>query len=163
MTSADFRARPEFIQGRNGEQLVAEFLKAKGYYVIPSYDYSGEDNNKAPKLQGLRLAYVIPDLDVCREGLRRWVEVKTKTEATYYRKKKELQHGIDKRHFEQYQIVQAETGCEVSLGIYELNPRPVLLIASIDDLNEYLCHEATSSDGSRMLYWDRHVFYCYEL
>lgn len=158
----DFRERPEFKLGNNGERFVAEFLQEKGYYVIPSYDYSGEDNNKAPKMQGKKTAYVIPDLDICRAGLRRWVEVKTKTEATEFKKTGELQHGIDVRHFESYLRVQDESGNEVYLAIYELTPRPVILIASLAHLEANVDHHGTSR-GAKMLYWDRKVFHIYDL
>lgn len=158
----EFRERPEFILGSNGERLVAEFLQEKGFYVIPSYDYSGEDSNKAPKMQGKKTAYVIPDLDICRAGLRRWVEVKTKTEATLFGKTGELQHGIDVRHFESYLSVQNESGNEVYLAIYELTPRPVILIASLATLEANVDHRGTSR-GAKMLYWDRKVFHVYDL
>jgi len=158
----EFHERPEFILGSNGERLVAEFLQEKGFYVIPSYDYSGEDNSKAPKMQGKKTAYVIPDLDICRAGLRRWVEIKTKTEAVPFRKTGELQHGIDVRHFESYLKVQSESGNEVFLAIYELTPRPVILIASLAHLEANVDHRGTSL-GSPMLYWDRKVFQIWDL
>ena len=160
--TTDFRQRPEFKLGRSGERRVADFLQEKGFYVIPSYDYSGEDDDKAPRMQGKKTVYVIPDLDICRAGLRQWVEVKTKTRATHYRKTDQLQHGIDERHFAAYRAVQAESGCEVFLAIYELTPRPVVLVASIDDLDGLVDHHGTSN-GSRMLYWDRRVFREYDL
>lgn len=162
MATLDFRQRPEYIRGRTGEQRVAEFLQQRGFYVIPSYDYSGEDNNKAPKLQGKQTAYVIPDLDVCRAGLRRWVEVKTKSEATLWRKTNQLQHGIDERHFNAYLAVQQETGSDVHLAVFELTPREVVLIASLERLAASIDHRGTSK-GAKMIYWDRSVFHEYEL
>jgi hypothetical protein len=53
----DFRQRQEFKKGRSGEQKIAEVLRRRGWYIIPSYDYSGEDGNKAPRLQGLSDAF----------------------------------------------------------------------------------------------------------
>src|SRR5690606_40649353 len=80
---AAFREKEEFRRGRNGERLVAELLQSRGWYVIPSYDYSGEDGDKPPRLQGAVDAFPLPDLDVARDGQRRWAEVKTKKRADY--------------------------------------------------------------------------------
>lgn len=159
MTS--FRERPEFIQGRTGEQRVARFLQERGYFVIPSYDYSGEDNNKAPKMQGAKTAYVIPDLDVCREGRRRWVEVKTKTRADFTRVTGRLEHGLQRAHFDAYISVQQQTGCEVSIAILELQPIERLLVAPVDQLAP-LARQATMQ-GKPMLFFPRAAFYEYDL
>jgi len=105
---------------------VADFLKNKGWFVIPSYDYSGEDGNKAPKLQGLNKNFVIPDLDISKEGKRKWAEVKTKTSASYTRITNQYEHGIPLRHFEHYQEVEKITGCEVWLFVYELEAETLL-------------------------------------
>ena len=86
---------------------------------MPSYDYSGEDNNKAPRLQGLAHGLAIPDLDVSKDGRRFWVEVKTKTRSNEYRKQGILKHGIHVSHFEQYLEVERITGTAVWLVIYE--------------------------------------------
>lgn len=128
-----FRDTEEFKRGRRGEQVVSELLKACGYYIIPSYDYGGEDGDKAPKLQGAQHGYAVPDLDAAHSGRRRWVEVKTKTHAIEYRKKKELRHGIENRLLEHYREVQRITGCPVDICIYELSSGDILK-ASIDAL-----------------------------
>ncbi len=49
-----FRERKEVLKGRSGEHLIAAAaaLQTKGWYVIPSYDYIGEKQDKAPKLKG---------------------------------------------------------------------------------------------------------------
>ena len=75
-----FRDTEEFKRGQSGERVVAGILMNRGWFVVPSYDYSGEDGNKAPKMQGADLSLVIPDLDIARGGDRRWIEVKTKLE-----------------------------------------------------------------------------------
>src|SRR5690606_34450197 len=75
-----FRETAEFQRGRTGERLVAELLQSRGWYVIPSYDYSGEDGDKPPRLQGLREAFPVPDLAIARDGIRSWAGVKTKAE-----------------------------------------------------------------------------------
>lgn len=122
-----FRERPEYKRGRTGERLVAELLQQRGWFVLPSYDYSGDDGNKAPRLQGLEIAYVVPDLDVCKNGVRRWVEVKTKWKADYTRITRRDEHGFDLLHYHHYRAVRDKTGCEVWICVYEESTRLALI------------------------------------
>lgn len=130
-----FRESPSFIRGRRGEQLIKRWLQKRGWWVIPSYDYTGENDDKAPRMQGLSSSLVIPDLDIAKDGLRRWAEVKTKTKALEWRKTGELQHGIDLRHYEEYLKVQSLSGTHVWLFIVEENTQTILA-ESLDRLGE---------------------------
>ena len=134
MSLPSFRKTPEYQLGHTGELLVAQQLQAIGYFVLPSYDYSGEDGNKAPRLQGKLAAYVIPDLDVAREGKRLWVEVKTKTASSPGKISGKLEHGIPLRHLEHYLQVQRITGCKVHVAVYERSTGEVL-VAKADDID----------------------------
>ena len=60
---------------------MSDQLQARGWHVIPSYDYSGEDGCKAPRMQGVDSWFTLPDLDIARNGKRFWVEVKAKGKA----------------------------------------------------------------------------------
>jgi hypothetical protein len=135
MIQTNFRETREWLKGHNGELLVAKMLQDKGWFVIPSYDYSGEDNNKAPKLQGLSACYVIPDLDISKDGRRMWAEVKTKSEPTFTRITQRYEHGIPRRHYLHYLKVQEVTGCDVWLFIYEESSGEVLC-GAINALSE---------------------------
>src|SRR5260221_11628366 len=64
------RETAEFRRGRNGERIVASILMRSGWLVVPSYDYSGEDNNQAPRMAGDGAVLVIPDPDACKRGRR---------------------------------------------------------------------------------------------
>lgn len=121
-----FRASEKFIKGQSGELQVAGLLQARGWYIIPSYDYSGDAGNKAPRLQGQRLSFVVPDLNIAREGKRLWAEVKTKAAATFTHITRQLEHGIPTRHLQDYLKIQEITGCEVWLFIFEEDTRAVL-------------------------------------
>lgn len=134
MSRVAFRETETWQKGHNGERRVAQLLKERGWYVIPSYDYSGEDGDKAPKLEGLRDGFPVPDLDIAKDGERRWAEVKTKTAASYTRVTGRLEHGIPKRHYWAYKRVQEITGSEVWLFIYEEQTGDVLC-ARLDDLD----------------------------
>jgi len=146
---------PEFLRGRNGEQLVAELVMRRGGFVIPSYDYSGSDN-KAPRMQGLRDSHILPDLDVSKRGTRVWIEVKTKAAASYTRITKRLEHGIHRRHWDEYRKVQQITGTPVWLVIYEEATGDVLAQA-MDELDG--CRrEAKGMAPGGMVFFPRDAF-----
>jgi hypothetical protein len=125
-----FRDTDEFKRGSTGERIVATYLQKRGYYVIPSYDYSGNDGDKAPKLQGLLHSHVIPDLDIAKGGKRKWCEVKTKRAATWTRITQQWEHGIPKRHLDAYLQVEAITGTDVFLVVYEESTGVLLRISA---------------------------------
>lgn len=152
MARVAFHERPEFIRGRQGEQMVATWLRERGWYVIPSYDYSGSNRDKAPKLQGIADGFPVPDLDVAKAGDRRWVEVKTKERPTEFRKTGSLDHGIE--HYDDYVRVAAETGTEAWLAIFELSTGH-LLAQSFAGLGE---PRRSILNGKRMAYWPRSRF-----
>lgn len=154
----DFKDRPEFLRGRSGERVVADWLQARGWWIVPSYDYSGEDDNKAPKLQGLDEGLVIPDLDIARHGKRMWAEVKTKAAATFYRKLQRDEHGINRRLWCHYHRVQEITGTHVWVFVVEETTQ-MLLAESLDILDR----DKREYDGGKMgrggmVFWPRSSF-----
>lgn len=157
----DFRERPEFKFGNSGERLVANWLKNNDVYVIPSYDYSGDDGAKAPRLQGLVRSYVIPDLDTAKSGVRRWVEVKTKSRPDLSRVTNTWDHGIEERLLLNYQTVQEITGTEAWVCIYEHEACKVLL-APVDYVLTEMAREPKRrrrmNDGKIGIYIDRELF-----
>lgn len=154
--NVSIRTTEKFQRGRNGERLVADALKERGWMVIPSYDYSGEDDH-APRMEGQAAAYILPDLDICRKGQRRWAEVKTKHAPSLGRISGKLEHGIPLRHFHHYQSVQRETGTEVWLFIYEEAARK-LIFEKLDNLGEGRVSNASSMSRGGMIYWTRDKF-----
>src|SRR3972149_1435615 len=97
VSTRPFKETEKYKKGHTGEKIVTEMLQKRGWYVIPSYDFSGPNDDKAPKLQGLGNGFVLPDLDISRNGKRKWAEVKTKDEATFTRITQKLEHGIPLR------------------------------------------------------------------
>lgn len=146
--------RDEFKRGQAGELIVADWLKSRGCYVIPSYDYAGSDGSKAPRLAGLWAGYPIPDLDVSRNGNRFWVEVKTKEAPVLWRKTNELRHGIELRLLEHYQTVEVISGSSCYLFIFEELTR-WLLCQRLSELRE---PSIGTDRGTRMAYWPRARF-----
>lgn len=151
------RETEKFKRGQNGERVVANLLKQRGWFVIPSYDYSGEDGNKAPKMEGCTAALVIPDLDIAKAGERRWAEVKTKALATLHRKTGVLEHGIPVRHWHHYQQVEAETGCPVWIFIYEESTGAVMC-AEMRALGGGRVYDGPKMSRGGMVFWPRDRF-----
>jgi len=100
---------------RESEEMVGAFLRSRGWWCIPTYDFSGKGDNKAPKLLAPvgEPSLVLPDLQCFRDGERRWYEVKRKSSAASYRIGGYPTTGISQRHFDQYLRVQDETRSEV--------------------------------------------------
>lgn len=152
-----FYQTENWIKGHNGERLIGDLLREGDWYVIPSYDYSGEDD-KAPRLQGLKECLVIPDLDICKNGTRRWAEVKTKTKADWTHITQRLEHGFPLRHYQDYFKVQRETGTEVWLFIYEESTGDVLY-AKINDLDSIKrIYDGDKMDRGGTVFFPRDAF-----
>jgi hypothetical protein len=160
--SVAFTERTEFKRGRACELVVSAFLQERDWFVIPSYDYAGLDHDKPPRLQGLRTAYPIPDLDTCRDGKRRWLEVKGKASARMFYKTGAYQHGI--HNYEHYLSVQEQTGTPVWLAIVEytdihtgdeLGEAGLLLVQSLDGLGE---PQRGTLLGKPAAFWPRRSF-----
>jgi hypothetical protein len=105
--------------GRRVEHRAADILIRAGWYVVPSYDFTGRDGGKAPRLTGPFRGFVLPDLDAAKDGRRLWVEVKAKTGPTFHRKTQRWEHGINRRHYYDYQQVRLKTGAPVALVIHQ--------------------------------------------
>lgn len=148
----------EFKRGRAGEQIAAKWLQHKGWFVVPSYDYSGQDGKKPPRLQGKLAGFAIPDLDIAKDGNRLWVEVKLKGEASLHNNTNTLEHGISWRLFEHYQHVERITGTHVWLLVIEENTK-LLLGNTLRGLREPRRYTGTKMGPSGMAFWPRASFH----
>lgn len=115
----NFKDDPRYKFGHVAELETAQTLQNHGAYIIPSYDYSGQGDDKAPRLSGLNESFVVPDLDVAAFGKRIWVEVKRKTAASLHRISGDYTHGIPIRHYTDYLKVEQITGCEVWIVFHD--------------------------------------------
>lgn len=143
-----------FRFGQIGERLVVRWIKAHGFLVIPSYDYSGEGGDKAPRLKGISSEYAIPDLDVALGGKRFWIEVKAKTEASWTHLTQRYEHGFSGRLYKDYLRVAEETGTPVLLFIVERKTSD-LLTQNLAALGE---PRMSAIYGQGMVYWPRDGF-----
>lgn len=152
-----FRESPEFLRGRDAEQRVARVFQQRGWFVIPSYDYCGEDGNKAPKAQGVSDGIILPDLGIAQRGIMKWVEVKAKSCPTFTIKAHSYDHGIGLRKWTHYKRCQHETGCHVFLCIIEENSQ-MLLLERLDTLGEGRTYTGNKMDAGGMIFWPRLKF-----
>jgi hypothetical protein len=151
-------------RGRLGERLVVDFLKREGCGVIPSYEYSGPDGDKAPRLMVHGApGFIVPDIDVCKAGQRFWVEVKTYRGPATNKRRECLVHAIPRRLVEHYRAVQELTGTPVVVLVLEVCSG-ALLTRRLDHPGTWPCECRPCERGSpwscyaeirRGIYWRR--------
>jgi len=109
---ASQRARAKVI-----EQAVSAWLQRRGGMVLPAYDYSGFQDDKAPRLLALlpQDSLVLPDLLTACHGRCVWVEVKLKASASFTRLTQRLETGLSRRLWNHYLAVEKTTGIPVWL------------------------------------------------
>lgn len=121
MNQTDFR----WQLGKDGEAVVREWLKAQGYHVIPT---SLIETGSAPMLEAQNWKLILPNNLVWREGVPRWIEVKTKSRATLHRTPpRRWEHGFPLRHWDAYLAIQEQTGFPMSVAVLELQTQMLLL------------------------------------
>lgn len=164
--------RETLAVGQLGESLIARWLRARGWHVLPAYEKE-IDNGKGPRLflaNGSPAAELItPDLLTLRGASFKWVEAKHKTTFTWYGKGRCWETGIDLRHWHDYQQVQAITGIPVYLFFLhrDSHTRPEdvarwgappecptgLFAGGVEKLSEANSHESPKWGPTGMIYW----------
>ena len=139
-----FAEKLEF--GKQAEIAVSDWLKRRGWYVVPSYDYNGDDN-KAPRLAGLFSTFVVPDLDVSKDGTRLWVEVKRYCDSPVNRKLGERVHGIKERLYKEYLMVQRVSGTPAYLMVVEDFEGGSVLCQRLDTMEPHACQCGSCRSG----------------
>jgi len=110
-------------RGLQGEKLVREWLKMRGFYVLPA---GLIDNGGAPSLEGYLRNIVASDSLVAGHGRTFWAEIKTYQRAAFYQKYQRWVHGIPIRLWRQYTEGQRITGIPGYLFILQLNEQLIL-------------------------------------
>ena len=156
-----FHESPAFLRGREGELRVAALLQSRGWFILPSCDYSGPAGDRAPKIHGIQEGIVLPDLQIAKKGMLLLAEVKAKKEPTFTILTGTYDHGISRRLCRQYLRCQEEMGAHVWLFILEEKSQ-MLLFQSIDELrkssNVSHIYEGDVMDEGGMVFWPRDVF-----
>jgi hypothetical protein len=108
----DFRRN--LALGRSWELALGSWLRARKWFLLPAYDFSGADGDKAPKLAGHGERVAVPDLLAFKGDARAWVEVKYRQHAVEYRKLREMRTGlVPRRLWDNYLRTQQITGIPV--------------------------------------------------
>jgi hypothetical protein len=132
---------------QRSERLIARWLMSLGWYVLPSYNYSGEDDNKAPKLlRAGSKSFIVPDLLIAKDGVFRWVEVKTKTERNRYAIGRCWNTGFDSNHWCHYKEVARITGTEVWVAFVHAQDDEILY-DSMANLGKFVRHYTEDKMG----------------
>jgi hypothetical protein len=105
----------DFKMGRVGEGRIANWLKRRGWAVLPVYEKE-VDEGKGPQLFMLDKSLIAPDMLAFKKTNVRWIEAKHKTVFTWHRITQRWCTGIDLRHYRDY------------LQVAELSPWPVWLL-----------------------------------
>lgn len=154
MSQRDFELQLE--RGRMGERMILGEYQRHGWGVIPSYDYSGQGDNKAPKLAFAHRGLPVPDGDICKDGVRVWIEVKTFYHSPWNRSHKSWRHGIKRRLRDAYLEVQRETGAPVYLCVLEVCSG-VALVARLDRIEWHPCQCRPNCESPWCaVYFERH-------
>jgi len=106
-----------FAFGKAGESDIANWLKSRGYSVLPVYEKEISEK-KGPQLFTPSGQLIAPDLFAFGERSDKawWIEAKHKSAFSWHRITERFVTGIDLRHYENY------------LMFSELSPWPIWLL-----------------------------------
>ncbi len=151
--------------GKVGESAIAQWLIGRGHSVLPVYEQE-LSKGKGPVLYSPHGVRIAPDMFIFKpDGKAKWIEAKTKTSFTWYRKEGGWKTGIDSRHYYDYLKVAASSPWDVWLlflhlkacGAKDTPPdligkSPVGLFGNeLGYLSEHIFKEW---DHPPMVYWD---------
>jgi len=117
-------------RGLQGEALVGEWLKLRGFFVLP---VSLIKNGGAPALEGHLKRVIASNHLVSGDGDTFWAEIKTYQKAAFYNKYQRYVHGVPIRLWEQYREGERLTGIRGYLFILQLDTRHILE-GQLDDI-----------------------------
>jgi hypothetical protein len=146
---ADFRLRPEFVYGEEGEHAVAGALMRRGLVVHPVYQY--ENHDSPPMLYTIDGGFTLPDL-MCFGGQSpcMFAEVKRKNQWVRWDGRRET--GFNDRLYRKYLKVQELTGLPVWVFFVHDKMEPTgVFAAKLDDLAvTYRLWDGTDRAGRRV-------------
>lgn len=156
MVSQDFQEKRDI--GLQYEKALERWMQIeRGFYTLPTYDYNGVKEDKAPRLMSKTNHLVIPDLLAFGDAGARWCEVKFKTHADWNYKYQRLVTGIPLHHWKHYQTVRRVTGIPVFLCFIHDKENQVF-VDSIEALTNKISHQY---DGGKMGRSGM-IFFCFD-
>jgi len=143
--------------GQFGEAIWARIFKASNVNYIPLHQMIGDG---APMAQG-QDKMILPDFDVAGEKWCAYVDSKAKTRSILFRRMKQERHGIDRRNWQQYQLIASKYKKTCGLGIVEgftevrSQWSGSLLLETLSNLGQ---PALGMNDQGHMVYWPRKLF-----
>jgi len=110
-------ALSEERQGKLGEAVCENVMKASGVYYIPLCRIA---DSGAPMAVASGDKKILPDFDIAGEGVNAYLDAKCKTKSIRYRKTGQVRHGINKRNYESYVAMGVLQHKQCGLFIVEL-------------------------------------------
>lgn len=145
--------------GDFGEQVLSNILRASGVRYIP---LSKIDRGGAPRIEQANGFTALPDIDAAAAEWTAFVEVKCKSQSVYWRRDRQIRHGIDRVRFHDYERAAEVFKKHCAVAIVELYREDgVTWSGSI--LIERLLELGPPFDGEgpqrHMVYWRRKDFH----
>lgn len=129
------------------EIAFSNWLQTRDWWILPTYDFSGSNDDKAPRLSLGNRKLVIPDLLAFRAAQSKaWFEIKVKAHADYNRKHACLVTGFAMRHLMHYREVKQLTGVPVYI-VFIHEKEAVIKCCEIDTMP--VSHEWTGGGMDR--------------
>jgi hypothetical protein len=141
--------------GTKSELAVSFVFQQHGFFLIPLAKLPVTPQG-GPRAWNFGTAIILPDLAAVGFGQLLPLEVKGKTEPTFYRKEQTWEHGIDLRHFNHYRAFALASGLSLVLVIDE-GKHGEILAASLKRLGEPRVYDGETGHPP-MVYWRRDHF-----
>lgn len=154
-------------RGILAEGRIAQWLRARGWTLMPAYEKE-IGSGKGPQIYAPMERFVSPDFIGKKGAQVRFIEAKSKSVFSWYRKRQRWETGIDLRHYREYQKVRVHFGwCVWILFLHEMgipDARDVdygcppecptgLFGQDIDNLAITESHTSDLHGRSGMVYW----------
>jgi hypothetical protein len=109
--------------GRAAERAMAKAFTycGYGYFVLPVHLI---DAGSAPMLIGEFRKIIAPDIQVCKNGMTSWVDIKFKASPVLYNKTGKWRHGTDLHKWRAYIEAERETGFPGAIAVLQYKPGP---------------------------------------
>lgn len=156
-----YKDTPEWLFGQWTENLITNWLKRQGFYIIPNRLI---ERGGAPMLEGWVKQHVLPDITIAGDGHSRLADIKGKAKMVHHRISNRHRTGIGERPLRDYRSVAAETGLSCWLVFFH-NREKEIDMQSLEILGPGIIgdpgHERVF--GEAMRFWELDRFQRYQV